>query len=80
MNRFELIGKVVGYGTSSNNDWIEINTGEDSITVYLEDNDLSYYEENYNLHDSHKIKATGYMKPNNQNDDVTLIATFIEVK
>ena len=36
MNRFEIRGQVVSYGTTKNREWVEISTYDGSITCYLE--------------------------------------------
>lgn len=77
MNRFELRGQVVSYGTSKNRDWIEISTADGSITTYLEGISLSELEPE--LENAYVI-ATGYLQSYKYTDDVAVVATNVEVK
>lgn len=76
MNRFEIRGQVVSYGTTKNREWVEISTCNGSITCYLEGIYLKEYDE---LSDAYVI-ATGYLQSYKYTDDVVVVATNLEVK
>lgn len=77
MNRFELRGQIVSYGTSKSNEWIEISTVEGSITVYLDGITLTDLGPEL---DGAYVDATGYLKSYKYTDDVAVVATDVEVK
>lgn len=77
MNKFEIRGQIVSYGTTKNNDWIEVSTSTGSITVYLEG--ISFSDLGDDFEDAYVI-ATGYLKSYKYTDDVAVVATNIEVK
>ena len=78
MNLFVVSGKVISYGISQMKDWIEIQTNDGAITVYLQDNGLDDLERSYDLQNA-TIVATGYLLPQIDTDLVVAIAKSVEV-
>lgn len=77
-NRFELRGQVVSYGITKNREWIEISTPDGEITAYLEGVYLKDLESD--LADSCFVIATGYLQSYKYTDDVSVVATNVEVR
>ena len=78
MNKFEIRGTVVSWGTTKGQDWVEVSVMEGPICVYLADNDLRDLEKKYALGGAY-IQATGYLKSNQYTDNVAVVATSLEV-
>ena len=76
MNKFELRGQVVSYGTTKNCDWIEISTYEGSITVYLEGISLNELESK--LDDAY-VEVAGYLQSYKYMDYVAVVATELDI-